>query len=118
MYCSERGNKLTYGINEFFFYCFQNEELKERLEAERAGAGHCLMDLSIQKRRMTENVVGLEKEVSELKLAARQTATLNSQLKKAMKHLATCRRKKCSVCAYTKASFGEYAGRNELVWVI
>ncbi|EEB19596.1 hypothetical protein Phum_PHUM580850 [Pediculus humanus corporis] len=71
------------------------------------------MDLSLQKKRMSENVVGLEKEVSELKLAARQTATLNSQLKKAMKHLATCRRKKCSVCAYTKASFGEYAGRND-----
>lgn len=87
--------------------------MKERLEVERAGAGHCLMDLSLQKKRMSENVVGLEKEVSELKLAAKQTASLNSQLKKAMKHLATCKRKKCSVCMYTKASFGEYAGRNE-----
>lgn len=74
------------------------------------------MDLSLQKKRMSENVVGLEKELSELKVAARQSATLNSQLKKAMKHLASCRRKKCSVCAYTKASFGEYAGRNE--WVV
>ncbi|KAK6626928.1 hypothetical protein RUM43_003241 [Polyplax serrata] len=91
----------------------ENEELKERLEVERAGAGHCLMDLSLQKKRMSENVVGLEKELSELKVAARQSATLNSQLKKAMKHLASCRRKKCSVCAYTKASFGEYAGRND-----
>lgn len=60
--------------------------------------------------------MGLEKELSQMKLAARQTATLNSQLQKAMQHLATCRRRKCSVCVYTKASFGELAGRNE--WVI
>ncbi|PSN54880.1 hypothetical protein C0J52_10274 [Blattella germanica] len=28
-----------------------------------------------------------------------------------MKHLAMCRRKKCSVCAYTKATFGDYTDR-------
>lgn len=49
----------------------------------------------------------------DLKLVAKQSATLNSQLKKGMKHLAMCRRRKCSVCAYTRATFGEYAAVSE-----
>ncbi|KAL1456310.1 hypothetical protein WDU94_001052 [Cyamophila willieti] len=57
----------------------------------------------------TGSVLGLEKEVQDLKLMAKQSATLNSQLKKGMKHLATCRRRKCCVCSYTKTTFGEYA---------
>lgn len=56
---------------------------------------------------------GVEREMSELKLMARQSQSLNSQLKKGMKHLATCRRKKCHVCAYTRDAFGEYASRND-----
>lgn len=48
-------------------------------------------------------------QVTELKFIARQSATLNNQFRKGMKHLAVCKRKKCSVCAYTKATFGEYA---------
>ena len=56
---------------------------------------------------------GLERELAELKLMARQSQSLNSQLKKGMKHLATCRRKKCHVCAYTREAFGEYANRND-----
>jgi hypothetical protein len=51
-------------------------------------------------------------QVTELKFVARQSATLNNQFKKGMKHLAMCKRKKCSVCAYTKATFGEYAERS------
>jgi hypothetical protein len=50
-------------------------------------------------------------QVTELKFVARQSATLNNQFKKGMKHLAICKRKKCSVCAYTKATFGDYTER-------
>lgn len=45
-------------------------------------------------------------QLSELKLVAHQNATLSSQFQKAMQHLATCKRRKCSVCNYTKAVFG------------
>ncbi|GLH04278.1 Uncharacterized protein GBIM_10017 [Gryllus bimaculatus] len=91
----------------------QNEKLKETLTEERKGVGHYLMDVSKQKKRISQNVVGLEKEVSELKHMARQSASLNNQFKKGMKHLASCKRKKCSVCTYTRTAFGEYADRND-----
>lgn len=87
----------------------ENEKLKETLSEERKGVGHYLGDLTRQKKRISQNLVGLEKEVTELKFIARQSATLNNQFKKGMKHLAMCKRKKCSVCAYTKATFGDYA---------
>lgn len=63
---------------------------------------------SRQASQKAKRVSGLEREVNELKLMAKQSATLNSQLQKGMKHLAMCRRKKCSVCSYTRATFGEY----------
>ncbi|GFG34612.1 hypothetical protein Cfor_01941 [Coptotermes formosanus] len=88
-----------------------NEKLKETLSEERKGVGHYLVDLTRQKKRISQNLIGLEKEVTELKFIARQSATLNNQFKKGMKHLAMCKRKKCSVCAYTKATFGDYAER-------
>jgi hypothetical protein len=50
-------------------------------------------------------------QVTELKFVAKQSASLNNQFKKGMKHLAMCKRKKCSVCAYTKATFGDYADK-------
>ena len=56
-----------------------------------------------------QTTLNLWLQVTELKFIARQSATLNSQFRKGMKHLALCKRKKCSVCAYTKATFGEYA---------
>jgi hypothetical protein len=58
-----------------------------------------------------QTTLNLSLQVTELKFIARQSATLNNQFKKGMKHLAMCKRKKCSVCAYTKATFGEYADR-------
>ncbi|XP_044732327.1 uncharacterized protein LOC123295159 [Chrysoperla carnea] len=84
----------------------ENEKLKETLQAERKGVGHYLSGLNTQKKRISQNIEGLEKEVSELKLVARQSASLSSQFKKGMRHIATCRRRKCSVCAYTRATFG------------
>lgn len=57
-----------------------------------------------QKKK--SNIQSLEKEMSELKLIANQNATLSSQFHKGLRHLATCKRRKCSVCAYTKAAFG------------
>lgn len=91
----------------------ENEMLKETLNEERKGVGHYLMDVSQQKKRISQNMVGLEKEVTELKHMARQSASLNNHFKKGMKHLASCKRKKCSVCTYTRAAFGEYADRND-----
>lgn len=62
--------------------------------------------VSNQKKRSTTNIQSMEKEMSELKLIANQNATLSSQFHKGLRHLATCKRRKCSVCAYTKAAFG------------
>ncbi|XP_073975136.1 uncharacterized protein isoform X2 [Rhodnius prolixus] len=92
-------------------------EWKDRLEKEKneayrqnARLKDALRDIEIKNygRRFNRNLAGLEKEVNDLKLVAKQSATLNSQLKKGMKHLASCRRRKCSVCAYTRATFGDY----------
>lgn len=46
-------------------------------------------------------------QLSSLKMEENQSATLSSQFQKAMQHLATCKRRKCSVCAYTRAAFGK-----------
>ncbi|XP_063235720.1 uncharacterized protein LOC134538377 [Bacillus rossius redtenbacheri] len=93
----------------------ENEQLKETLCEERRGVGHYVVDLSRQKKRLSQNMVGLEKEVSDLKFINCQSASLNNQFKKGMKHLATCRRKKCSVCSYTRATFGEYRNDKKLL---
>jgi hypothetical protein len=37
--------------------------LKETLSEERKGVGHYLGDLTRQKKRISQNLVGLEKEV-------------------------------------------------------
>jgi hypothetical protein len=42
----------------------QNEKLKETLSEERKGVGHYLVDLTQQKKRISQNLIGLEKEVS------------------------------------------------------
>ncbi|XP_031348446.1 uncharacterized protein LOC116174646 [Photinus pyralis] len=44
--------------------------------------------------------------INEIKLVAHHNAALSSQFQKAMRHLAACKRRKCSVCSYTKAAFG------------
>uniref|UniRef100_A0A8D9AE05 Uncharacterized protein n=2 Tax=Cacopsylla melanoneura TaxID=428564 RepID=A0A8D9AE05_9HEMI len=89
---------------------------KDVLERENIRLKDALQDIERRSGRSgdkragkTGSVLGLEKEVQDLKLMAKQSATLNSQLKKGMKHLATCRRRKCCVCSYTKTTFGEYA---------
>lgn len=79
--------------------------MRETLEAERQGAHKHMYHVTCRKKQSTNNLTSLEKEMSELKLVANQNATLNSQLRKGLKHLATCKRRKCSVCAYTKAEF-------------
>uniref|UniRef100_A0A1B6CQR0 Uncharacterized protein n=1 Tax=Clastoptera arizonana TaxID=38151 RepID=A0A1B6CQR0_9HEMI len=86
---------------------------KDSLEQENIRLNDVLKDIerkSSTSEKSHHSVVGLKKEVFDLKLFARQSATLNSQLKKGMKHLATCRKRKCSVCAYTRSTFGEYSG--------
>ncbi|KAG8233225.1 hypothetical protein J437_LFUL012430 [Ladona fulva] len=86
----------------------ENEMLKDKLKEERRGVSHYIVDLSEQKKQISQDVIGLEKEVTDLKFVARQTASLNNQFKKGMKHLATCKKRKCSVCNYTRATFGDY----------
>lgn len=91
----------------------ENESLRQQLEGHHH---HHYFPAPAQRAAAAVAAVpadGLEREMSELKLMARQSQSLNSQLKKGMKHLATCKRKKCHVCAYTRESFGEYAGRND-----
>lgn len=70
----------------------ENGQLKEALEAERKGFGRLKREPSAEPER---------EPTSE-----EQVLTLKSQFQKAFEHLATCKRKKCSVCTYTKAVFG------------
>ncbi|XP_050433210.1 uncharacterized protein LOC126841039 [Adelges cooleyi] len=88
---------------------------KDTLEKENSRLKEVLEDLGrkadlyhTNSRQASQKAKRVELEVNELKLMAKQSATLNSQLQKGMKHLATCRRKKCSVCSYTRSTFGGY----------
>jgi len=76
----------------------ENDQLKEALEAERAESRRSRMK---NHGRVEEN---LHEELSVTD--AKQNLALRSQFQKAMHHLATCKRKKCPVCAYTKSVFG------------
>ncbi|KAK7601057.1 hypothetical protein V9T40_008498 [Parthenolecanium corni] len=88
----------------------ENIELKEAVgDLERQLPSD--VSTSYTKRK---NIQKLQQQMTDLKVKAKQSATLNSQLKKGMKHLATCRRRKCSVCAYTRATFGEYPNNRRL----
>lgn len=82
----------------------ENTELKEVVGDLERKLPHDESIVSGKKK----NLIKLQQQMTDLKVKAKQSATLNSQLKKGMKHLATCRRRKCSVCAYTRATFGEY----------
>ncbi|XP_046388246.1 uncharacterized protein LOC124157508 [Ischnura elegans] len=86
----------------------ENELLRGSLSEERKELGHYLIGMDHQRSTFSRKVVGLEKKVTELQFAARQSASLNSHLKKGMKHLASCKKRKCSVCHYTRSMFGEY----------
>lgn len=82
----------------------ENDHLKETLEAERQGI-----------KRYIHN---LKKKKSEAELAQRQTelernANLTSQFQKAVQHLATCKRKKCSVCSYTKSVYAKSSSNRQ-----
>lgn len=81
----------------------ENDQLKETLEAERKGIGRYLS--TIQRKPIVEPDY-FHRGINELKLVAHHNAALSSQFQKAMRHLATCKRRKCSVCSYTKAAFG------------
>ncbi|XP_069689560.1 uncharacterized protein [Periplaneta americana] len=81
-------------------------------EATRRGLERARQEVVRQVTAIAAEKDSLEKEVTELKFIARQSASLNNQFKKGMKHLAMCKRKKCSVCAYTKATFGDYVERS------
>ncbi|XP_056641636.1 uncharacterized protein LOC130901921 [Diorhabda carinulata] len=79
----------------------ENDQLKEALEAERKGVGKFL----IQGRHSNDDLCCMEKQVEDFKLMEHSNGALASQFQKAVQHLATCRLKKCSVCAYTKSTY-------------
>ncbi|CAH1105397.1 unnamed protein product [Psylliodes chrysocephalus] len=79
----------------------ENDQLKEELEAERRGLGKYL----IRGRQLNDDLYCMEKQVEDLKLMEHSNSALASQFQKAVQHLATCRLKKCSVCAYTKTTY-------------
>ncbi|KAL3283932.1 hypothetical protein HHI36_018100 [Cryptolaemus montrouzieri] len=76
----------------------ENDHLKETLEAERQGMKRYLSNLKKKK-----NEVDFAQKHTELD----RSATLTSQFQKAVQHLATCKRKKCSVCSYTKSVYSK-----------
>ncbi|CAG9770402.1 unnamed protein product [Ceutorhynchus assimilis] len=80
----------------------ENDKLKEELEAERKGMGRYVSQL--QRRRTTASEFA-DRKVVQLKPSEYQSSTLASQFQKAVEHLANCKQKKCSVCAYAKASY-------------
>ncbi|XP_044766504.1 rootletin-like [Coccinella septempunctata] len=74
----------------------ENDQLKETLETERQGMKRYINELRKKKNEMEHNRRQTELE---------RNANLTSQFQKAVQHLATCKRKKCSVCTYTKSVY-------------
>lgn len=82
----------------------ENDKLKEELEAERKG----LVPFGSRVRRnptCASEFPAAERRVVDVKSSEFQGSTLASQFQKAVEHLANCKQKKCSVCAYAKASY-------------
>ncbi|XP_076272885.1 uncharacterized protein LOC143204240 isoform X2 [Rhynchophorus ferrugineus] len=80
----------------------ENDQLKEALEAERKSTGRYVPQV---RRRRTDASEFSNRRVPGVKPSEYYSSSLTSQLKKAVEHLATCKQKKCSVCAYAKASY-------------
>ncbi|XP_066156952.1 myosin-8-like isoform X1 [Euwallacea fornicatus] len=80
----------------------ENDKLKEELEAERKGMVRYVSQI---QRNRTDVPDLAERRVAVLKSSEYQGSTLASQFQKAVEHLANCKQKKCSVCAYAKASY-------------
>ncbi|CAH0546518.1 unnamed protein product [Brassicogethes aeneus] len=75
----------------------ENSVLKETLECERKVI---FQNISQQQGCRLHGQMELKS-----KGGNRQSDSLTSQFQKALQHLATCKQKKCSVCAYTKATY-------------
>ncbi|XP_030762818.1 FK506-binding protein 15-like [Sitophilus oryzae] len=80
----------------------ENDQLKEALEAERKGARRYLTQ--VQRRRIDAAEYS-ERRVAGVKPVEYYSSSLASQFQKAVEHLANCKQKKCSVCAYAKSSY-------------
>ncbi|KAH1008764.1 uncharacterized protein LOC109539367 [Dendroctonus ponderosae] len=87
----------------------ENDKLKEALEAERKGLTRCVPHIL---RRRTDASEFADRRVTELKSPEYQASTLASQFQKAVEHLANCKQKKCSVCAYAKSSYKRISPNN------
>ncbi|KRT84029.1 hypothetical protein AMK59_2615, partial [Oryctes borbonicus] len=100
-------------LNLIFFLPLQNDQLKEALEKERKSIGKYLTQIQQRPHRSTESSSTSADSDKPPQCAMTlpgshrdNATTLSSQFQKAMHHLATCKRRKCSVCAYTRAVFG------------
>ncbi|KAL1517361.1 hypothetical protein ABEB36_001132 [Hypothenemus hampei] len=83
----------------------ENDKLKEELEAQRKGTKQYLQQQLKRGKTAQRQRTLLNGQVTELKAVDVQGSTLASQFQKAVEHLANCKQKKCSVCAYAKASY-------------
>ncbi|XP_050300889.1 uncharacterized protein LOC126739305 [Anthonomus grandis grandis] len=101
---------LTKIKNEKEFLERENDQLKEALEAERKGVRRCVSQLH---RRRTNASEFADRRVAVLKPPEFQSSTLASQFQKAVEHLANCKQKKCSVCAYAKSSYKRISPSNQ-----
>nr|CAI5819258.1 unnamed protein product [Callosobruchus analis] len=86
----------------------ENDQLKEALEAERRG----LHKYVFQRKKPPSDNKGSAENLEEDLALSDQSTSLTSQFQKAVQHLATCKRKKCSVCAYTKETYGKLSPNN------
>ncbi|KAI4471809.1 hypothetical protein MML48_1g12426 [Holotrichia oblita] len=97
----------------------ENDQLKEALEMERKSIGKYLTHVQQRSHRSTESSTSADSDKIRCSMTMPGThrdnaTTLSSQFQKAMHHLATCKRRKCSVCAYTRAVFGNISkGHNQ-----
>ncbi|KAJ8916925.1 hypothetical protein NQ315_013396 [Exocentrus adspersus] len=87
----------------------ENDKLKETLETERRNMDRYLMEV---QRRTPNNLDPLENQEEVCKLIDYNSDALTSQFQKAVQHLATCREKKCSVCAYVKSTYRRMTPRS------
>ncbi|XP_017775983.1 PREDICTED: uncharacterized protein LOC108562220, partial [Nicrophorus vespilloides] len=87
-----------------------NDLLKEELEAERKGCGR--YRTSCVRAALKRSPLD-ESECAKKLMESREHAELLSQFQKGMEHLSTCKRKKCSVCSYTKSTFGNKGRQNK-----
>lgn len=86
----------------------ENDHLKEILESERQNWKKHVRNLKTCAKNEKQNI----QQQTEYE-SADKTTTLSSQFQKAFQHLATCKKKKCAVCSYTKTMYAKSSHRHK-----